>query len=42
MVSVVLFWGVSIAILGWLVFKIAERGVERAAMAPRRAVKSAT
>jgi hypothetical protein len=25
MVSVMLFWGVGIAILGWLVFKIAER-----------------
>jgi hypothetical protein len=24
-VSVVLFWGFGIAILGWLVFKIAER-----------------
>ena len=41
MVSVVLFSGFGIAILGWLVFKIAER-MERAAMAPRRAVKSAT
>jgi hypothetical protein len=29
-----LFWGVGIAILGWLAFKIAERG--RAAMAARR------
>ena len=25
MVSVMLFWGVGIAILGWLAFKIAER-----------------
>lgn len=25
MVSVVLFWGVGFAALGWLVFKIAER-----------------
>jgi hypothetical protein len=24
-VSVMLFWGLGIAILGWLVFKIAER-----------------
>ena len=25
MVSVMLFWGVSFAALGWLVFKISER-----------------
>jgi hypothetical protein len=25
MVSVMLFWGLSFAALGWLVFKIAER-----------------
>jgi len=25
MISVILFWGVGFAALGWLVFKIAER-----------------